>query len=271
MAKTVFITGASSGIGKSIKDYFANNGWNVAATMRKPEVHSTDISNLNIKYYCLDVTKPDTIKEAVKEAIGDFGQIDVLVNNAGYGAVGIFEKSSPETVRKQFEVNVFGLMDVTRELLPHMRLNRQGVVINISSVGGRITFPLYSLYHGTKWAVEGFTESLQHEVRQFGVKMKLVEPGAIKTDFYDRSQTLLSEREVPDYNDYEKRVYENLQKAGAEAPGPIVVAKKVFEAATDNKWRMRYPVGSNAPFLLLLRKILPTSTFNGIVRSVLKA
>lgn len=270
MAKTIMITGASSGIGKSTKDYFAEKGWNVVATMRTPEKHSDKDNRENVIYTKLDVTEPDTISDSIQKAIDRFGSIDVLVNNAGYGAIGIFEKSSPETVRKQFEVNVFGLMDVMRQVLPYMRANRSGTIINVSSVAGRVTFPIWSLYHSTKWAVEGFTESVQHELRQFNIRMKLIEPGAIKTDFYDRSQDLINDREVPEYDQYEKRVYDNTQEFGRKAPGPIVVAKKIYQAATDNSNKLRYPVGSGAPYMIMLRKLLPESIFSSIVRKVLK-
>lgn len=270
MAKTVMITGASSGIGESTKDYFSDKGWNVAATMRTPEDYSSGDSRQNVKYYKLDVTEPDSIKEAINGAINDFGSIDAIVNNAGYGAIGSFEKSSPETVRKQFDVNVFGLMDVTRQILPHFRKKKSGTIINISSIGGRMPFPIFSLYNATKWSVEGFSESLQFELRQFGIKIKLIEPGAIKTDFYGRSQDLVEDYDIPEYDKYEKSVYDKFQEAGEKAPGPEVVAQKIYKAATDNSWRLRYPVGSGAPALMLLRKFFPTSTFNSVVRSIFK-
>lgn len=270
MSKNIFITGASSGIGKAAVKYFADKGWNVAATMRNPEKDAGEKKD-NIKYYRLDVTDNNSIKDSISTAIQDFGGIDVLVNNAGYGAVGAFEKSSNKTVRKQFDVNVFGLMDVTREILPHFREKKDGIIMNISSIGGRMTFPIYSLYNSTKWAVEGFSESLQHELKQLNIKVKLIEPGAIKTDFYDRSQDLIDDYDIPVYDDYEQSVYKAMQKAGEQAPGPEVVAKTMYTAATDKSWRMRYPVGSSAPYLMILRKLLPSGTFNAIVRKVLKA
>lgn len=270
MKKTVLITGASSGIGKVTALYFADRGWQVAATMRRPENEQELSSNPNITLFQLDVTDESSIQQAISSTIATYGQIDVVVNNAGYGAVGAFEAASSAQIQRQFNTNVFGLMNVVRAVLPHFRQRRQGTIINISSMGGRLTFPLYSLYHGTKWAVEGFSEALQFELNPFGIQVKLVEPGAIKTDFYDRSQELFRKEGLTAYDSYQNLVLPNLQKAGATAPGPEVVAKAIFRAATDGKKKMRYPVGSNAPALLFLRRVLPGKWFTGIVRSVVE-
>ncbi|WP_235689709.1 SDR family oxidoreductase [Fulvivirga lutea] len=266
--KTIFITGASSGIGRSTTEYFQKKGWNVAATMRSPEKYEDLAKMENVHLYKLDVTDQQSIDSAIDAAISDFGQIDVLVNNAGYGLVGAFEASTNEQIRRQFDTNVFGLMNVTRAILPHFRKNKAGIVINIASVGGRITFPLYSLYHGTKWAVEGFSESLHYELKQFGIKVKLIEPGAIKTDFYDRSMDLMKAENLEEYDKYVNGTFNTMQKVGANAPGPIVVAKKIYKAATDSGYKMRYPVGSGAPFLLFLKRVLPNNWFFAMVRMV---
>ena len=268
--KTLFITGSSTGIGKITVKYFAEKGWNVAATMRSPE-KETELNQLpNVKIYKLDVLDEQSINQAVAQAINDFGTIDVIVNNAGYGTVGIFEAATQDQIKRQFDTNVFGLMNVTRAILPHFRKLKQGTIINISSMGGLITFPLYSLYHGTKWAVEGFSESLQYELRPFNIKVKCIEPGAIKTDFYDRSQDLLKKEGLTDYDAYQNVAFANSQKAGNTAPGPLVVAEKIFRAANDNSFKLRYPVGSQSPVLLFIRKIVPLSWFMAIVRSVIE-
>jgi short-subunit dehydrogenase len=180
--------------------------------------------------------------------------------------VGIFEKATPEEIQKQFDTNVFGVMNVIREILPYFRKKKNGTIINITSMGGLITFPLYSLYHGTKWALEGFGESLQFELRPFNIKVKNVEPGAIKTDFYTRSMNIFKNPAINDYDQYEKVVFENTQSAEKNAPGPEVVAKKIFQAANDSSFRIRYAVGGQGPLLLLMRKILPLGWFMGIVR-----
>lgn len=270
MAKTVLITGASSGIGKSIAQYFHTKGWNVAATMRKPSKEKELTSLERVKLFRLDVLEEHTIHDALEGAKEQFGTIDVVVNNAGYGLVGAFEASAQEQVKRQFDTNVFGLMNVTRAILPYFRERKSGTIINIASVGGRITFPLYSLYHGTKWAIEGFSESLQYELRQFGIKVKIVEPGAIKTDFYDRSMDLMEKKGLTAYDPYIDLAFSNIQEIGNKAPGPGIVAKKTYKAATDGRWKMRYPVGSGAPTLLFIRRIIPNSWFFRAVRMVVE-
>lgn len=154
--KTIFITGASSGIGRTTAKHFAERGWNVVATMRSPEQESELITLDNVLVLQLDVEKSDTIQSALAEAIKRFGKIDVLLNNAGYGTMGLIEVATDEQIRRQFEVNVFGLISMTKAILPHFRSNQDGLLINISSMGGKVTFPTMSLYHSTKFAVEGF-------------------------------------------------------------------------------------------------------------------
>jgi NAD(P)-dependent dehydrogenase (short-subunit alcohol dehydrogenase family) len=264
MAKTILITGASSGIGHATAVLFQRRGWNVAATMRSPE-KASDLSGLNnVACVRLDVTDPASIKHAISETLGRFGSIDAVVNNAGYGLVGPFEASMAEQVERQFRTNVFGLMNVTRELLPHFRERRAGVILNVSSMGGRITFPLYSVYHATKWAVEGFSESLQFELREFNIRVKIIEPGPIKTDFYDRSMDLMSKPGLTAYDDFVARAMPNMQRAGETAPGPEAVAKVIYKAATDGSWKMRY--AANSAMILSLRRLLPFNLFTTIVR-----
>lgn len=267
---TIFITGSSSGIGRASVEYFSDKGWQVAASMRNPEKEDV-LNNLkNVRLYKLDVTDEQSIKSAIELAIGDFGGIDVLVNNAGYGAIGAFEAATKEQVEKQFNTNVFGLMNVTREILPHFRRQHRGTIINVASVGGRMTFPLYSLYHGTKWAVEGFSESLNFELKQFGIRVKIIEPGPIKTDFYNRSQDLIKKPGLVAYDKYSSMVLPQMQKAGKNAQGPEIVAHLIYKAATDNNNRIRYAVGAGAPFLLFIRRILPETWFMAIIRKVLE-
>lgn len=270
MKKTVLITGTSSGIGKSTAKYFASKGWNVAATMRTPE-KETELSKVDgIKLFKLDVTDAKSIQSAIDETIKVFGGVDVVVNNAGYGGVGVFEAASQEQIQRQFDTNVFGVMNVTRAILPYFRQKRAGTIINVTSVGGLITFPIYSVYHSTKWAVEGFAEALQYELRLFNIKIKNIEPGAIKTDFYDRSQDLFKKEGLTDYDNYAKVAFTNTQNAGVNAPGPDVVAKKIYKAALDRSFRLRYPAGPQASALLLLRRLLPLSWFRGIVKLVVE-
>jgi NAD(P)-dependent dehydrogenase (short-subunit alcohol dehydrogenase family) len=265
--KTVLLTGSSTGIGRAAAMYFHKQGWNVAASMRTP-AKETELTKLpGVICPALDVTKPETIQSAVAETLRQFGSIDVLVNNAGYGLTGPFEGITDDQVQRQFETNVFGLMRVTRALLPHFRSKQSGVVVNISSMGGRITFPFYSLYHGTKWAVEGFTESLRYEVEPFGIRLKLIEPGAIKTDFYGRSNDSSLPNAPPAYQAATEIAFTNMNKAGANGSLPEEVAAVIFRAATDGSRKLRYPIGKNARPLLLVRRLISDALFASLVKS----
>ena len=168
MTKTILITGSSSGIGKATARYFHRQGWNVVATMRRPE-NETELGTLEqVLVTRLDVQDSASIAAAVSAGLERFGQIDVLLNNAGYGAYGVLEATPMEKIRRQFDVNVLGLLNTTKAVLPHLRANGRGTVVNISSIGGKVTFPLGTLYHGTKFAVEGLSEALQYELAAIG-------------------------------------------------------------------------------------------------------
>jgi NAD(P)-dependent dehydrogenase (short-subunit alcohol dehydrogenase family) len=266
MKKTICITGASSGIGRVTAEYFHGKGWNVVATMRTPE-KSTLTADERMLLVRLDVTDQASIDKALTQAKEKFGRVDVLVNNAGYGLTGVFESTKEQQIQKQFETNVFGLFRVVRTFLPLFRAQKSGTIINISSMGGRLTFPLYSLYHSTKWAVEGFTESLFFELKNFGIRVKLVEPGAIKTDFYDRSMDKPAEIEIKDYESYAVPVMKAMHDFGSNAPGPMVVAKTIYKAAVKKGNRLRFSVGSGAPFLLFIKRFLPLGFFRFLVKS----
>lgn len=271
--KTVVITGASSGIGLETALYFHEQGWNVIATMRSPEKRHTLLHEKGLPHLVhLDVMDLDSIQTAIRYTVDRFPSIDVLVNNAGYAVYGPFESSTQAQLERQFNTNVFGLMTVTRQFLPIFRQQKSGTLINVASMGGRIGFPLYSLYNSTKWAVEGFSEALIYELRPLNIKVKLIEPGVIKTDFYDRSM------ETTDNTGWDE-AYGKILKRGQKSPGdpvagnstePSAVARIIYRAATDANWRLRYTVGRDAWLVSLLRRIVPEGLFYKILeRSVL--
>ena len=266
--KTVLITGASSGIGQAAARLFAQRGWQVAATMRNP-AKDTALGQLpNVRLYALDVTDAASIGQAVADVLRDFGGLDALVNNAGYGVDGVFEAMTDVTIARQFDTNVLGLMRCTRAVIPHFRTQKSGTIVQIASVGGRVTFPLYSIYHATKWAVEGFSESLQFELEPLGIRVKIIEPGAIKTDFYDRSREFVMRDDLrPAYGAFVNKVEKVSQEAGAKAVGPEVVAEVIFKAATDDSTKLRYPIAYPANVLLPLRRVTSDGVFRKIVKS----
>jgi NADP-dependent 3-hydroxy acid dehydrogenase YdfG len=267
MSKVILITGASSGIGRETAKLFQTKDWKVAATMRSPE-KADDLQRIaDIECLRLDVTDVESIKQAIQTTIEKFGGIDAVVNNAGYALAGAIEAATPEQIEKQFQTNVFGLMNVCREILPIFRKQKRGTIVNVASVGGRITFPLYSLYHATKWAVEGFSESLQYEVEQFNIRIKIIEPGPIKTDFYDRSQDLTRKEGLTAYDYFADRVMPNMQKAGEEAPDGLIVAETIYEAVTDGTKKLRY--GVNTKGILAARKFLPDGLFSRLIKAAL--
>lgn len=266
MKKTILITGTSSGIGKATVFEFAHMGWNVIATQRTPEKEKDFAQLSNVTLLPLDVTSVNSIHTAFSEAKKKFGKIDVVVNNAGYGVDGPFEAITDDIIEKQFNTNVFGLMRVTREAIQSMRPNGGGIIIQISSMGGKITFPLYSIYHATKFAVEGFSESLHYELAQFNIKLKLIEPGPIVTDFYGRSRQLVTPTHTNQYDTFMQKFTEAADKVMKEAEGPEVVAKSIYKAATANSNQMRYAVGKPGPLLLQLRKMLSDRLYFWMVR-----
>ncbi len=186
--KTIFITGASTGLGKSTALLFAKNGWHVIATMRKPE--QSDLTNhKNIELVALDVTNPKQITEVVQNVTKSHS-IDVVFNNAGYGLAGPFEGTEDAEIVRELDTNLLGTMRVTQAFIPYFRAKKHGLFINTTSIGGHVTFPFNSVYHATKWGLEGWSESLWFELSKFGIGIKTVAPGGILTDFAGRSLVL---------------------------------------------------------------------------------
>lgn len=252
MNKTILITGSSAGIGKAAAQYFAARSWNVIATMRSPE-KETELTTLNNVFVTrLDVQEKAGMQQVIAEGIKRFGKIDVLLNNAGYGLFGPFELATDAQIKQQFDVNVFGLMHLTQAILPHFRENKAGTIINVSSIGGRITYPIVSMYHATKFAVEGFSESLAYELAALNIKVKLVEPGAIATGF-DTAANFTGNPEITDYDSFVQGFLNLWGSKTQERTTPLQVAEVIYEAATDGSSRLRYLAGEDAKELTRVR------------------
>ncbi|QIP13953.1 SDR family oxidoreductase [Spirosoma aureum] len=250
MAKTVLITGTSSGFGKQTAKLFHENGWSVIATMRAPEKETelTQLDNVIVDY--LDVKDTESIRKAVKAGTDTFGTIDALINNAGYGVMGVFESATEEQIRQQYAVNVFGMMQVTQAVLPYMRAQGSGTIINISSFGGVVALPFGSLYNSSKFAVEGFSEALSHEVLPLGITVKIIEPGGVVTNF--RNGLTMINNKIPVYNPLLASFFGRYAQTTQHLPkaSPEMVAATIYEATTDGKQQLRYVVGEDAQFYI---------------------
>ena len=255
-AKTIVITGASSGIGKATARLFLDKDWNVVATMRDPAAEKDLKEEARLKLVALDVQNPEAPKAAVAEAIKAFGRIDVWLNNAGYGAYGPVEAGTAEQIRRQYDVNVFGLIACVQAVAPHFRANRAGVLINVSSIGGVMTVPAFSVYNSTKFAVEGLSEGLWYELGTFGIRVKVIEPAAIKTEFGGRSADVWDLSRAPEYAPFMAKVNAARAKYTRNSSSPELVAEVIFKAATDPGDRLRYPAGPDARRFIPLRRLL---------------
>lgn len=258
---TILITGASSGIGKATANYFQQKGWNVIATMRSPQ-KETELTQLdNVLVTRLDVQEAASIASAVEEGLARFGTIDVLLNNAGYGSYGLLEATPTEKIRRQFDVKVIGLLEVTKAVLPHFRATNEGVIVNISSIGGKMSFPLGTLYHGSKFAVEGLSEALSFEMDAIGVSVKIVEPGMIKTDFGGRSLDFNNDEGLTQYQGVVSKVFAAMESLADSGSEPEVVAETIYQAATDGTKQLRYTAGLDAEQIIAQRKAADDATF----------
>jgi NAD(P)-dependent dehydrogenase (short-subunit alcohol dehydrogenase family) len=216
--------------------------------MRSPQ-KETELNQLdNVLVTELDVTIPNTIDNAIKEATNKFGSIDVLVNNAGLGIAGPLEGIANDEIRNQMDINLFGPINTMKSVLPQMRAKKSGTIINVSSIGGRVAFPYFSVYMASKHALEGLTDSMQYELDPFGIRLKLVEPGVFKTSFGENS-TQSETSNMEDYHDTNKKFYDKYFKvegSSLDDGDPQQVADAVFEAAKDSSEQLRYPVGESA-------------------------
>jgi len=249
--KTIFITGASSGLGRATAQLFASKGWNVIATMRNPD-KETELSRLSgLKLLPLDVTAPDQIKETAERVVAMNG-VDVVFNNAGYGLAGPLEGLSDEQIIRMVNTNMMGAIRITKAFLPYFREKRAGLFINTTSIGGLIAVPFNSIYHATKWALEGWSESMAFELSQFGIGMKTISPGGMKTDFFTRSF------DTGRHEAYDKLVDKVMSiitdpKQMESYSSPDQIAEVVYEAATDGKDQLRYVAGADAKATYAMR------------------
>ncbi len=262
----VLITGASSGIGLAAAQLFAQRGWRVAATMRNPAQGAELAAQPNVLVLPLDVTDAASIKSAIAATLAQFGQIDALVNNAGYGLFGPFETATDEQIRRQFAINLDGIFATTREVLPTMRKQGSGTIINIASVGGLVTLPFFSLYHATKYAVVGFTESLSFELAPLGIRAKFVAPGGVATDFAGRSLAQTFDGNENAYSDTLAKSMAAISARRAGYSSAASIAEVIFKAATDEAAQVMYLAGADAEQIFKLRQSLPESERLAVTR-----
>lgn len=267
-SKTVLITGASSGIGKATVTYFAQRGWNVAATMRDPSRAGKIKDLTSVVIYRLDVTQPNMVEETILKAWDEFKGIDVVINNAGYGALGVFEGANDDQIIRQIDTNFIGTLRVIKAILPLMRLRKKGTIINLSSVAGRMGLPLYSLYNASKYAIEGFTESLYYEVRPFNIHVRLIEPGPVSTEFYGKSKEDIIPPDHEKYIAISQKVAHFYNLTFKYASQPKVVAKTIFKAATSKKHKLRFKPGFQARIFIFIYRMLPFSWFQKTIRLI---
>jgi NAD(P)-dependent dehydrogenase (short-subunit alcohol dehydrogenase family) len=271
-SKAVLITGCSSGIGHATAEHLAERGWTVYASARRPDTLA-DLEQKGCRTLALDVTSEVSMRGAVETVVQDRGAVGVLVNNAGYSQSGAVESVPIDQVRAQFETNVFGLLRMCQLVLPGMRAQGWGKIVNISSMGGRLTFPGGGIYHATKYAVEALSDALRFEVRGFGVDVVVVEPGLIVTRFGEVAAS--SVREAADggaYADFNRKVAEvtegaytgPMAKLGA---GPEAVARKIAQALESGRPKARYPVTASARLMMGQRRLMPDRMWDLVMRS----
>jgi NAD(P)-dependent dehydrogenase (short-subunit alcohol dehydrogenase family) len=263
MQKTIFITGASAGLGKATALLFQSKGWNVIATMRNPE-KETELNQLrNITLLPLDVTNPDQIKTTVAKTIS-MHNIDVVFNNAGYGLMGAMESFTDEQILRQLNTNLIGVLRITQAFIPHFREKRNGVFISTTSMGGFLAFPLHSIYHASKFAIEGWSEGMSFELSLHNIKIKTVAPGGIATDFLGRS---LDRNLHPAYTLLEDKLFALTDTMMEAAASPAQIAEVVYEAATDDKDQIRYVAGEDAKALYARRLEIGSEEFRKEIRT----
>ena len=266
--KVALVTGASSGIGEATALKLQACGYTVYAAARRVE-RMRALMNAGIHVIAMDVTDDTSMQIAVREIIANAGRIDVLVNNAGYGSYGAVEDVTPEEARAQFDVNVFGAVRLTQLVLPHMRSQRSGTVVNITSMGGKIYTPLGAWYHGTKFALEAISDCLRLEVQPFGINVVVIEPGGIKTEWADIAASKLTE--VSGKGPYASQASAMAESMVGEASRkrqspPELIAETIAKAVTARRPKTRYAIGFGAKPMIFIRRLLSDRAFDGFMR-----
>jgi NAD(P)-dependent dehydrogenase (short-subunit alcohol dehydrogenase family) len=259
--QVALVTGATSGIGKAAAIALVAAGFEVIGTGRNT---ARATPPAGVTHLDLDVTSDESVASAVKQVIDRFGRIDVLVNNAGVGSTGAAEEFSISQTQDVFDINVYGVMRMTKAVLPHMRVQRQGRIINVSSLSGFVPSPFMTLYVSTKHAVEGYSQSLDHEVREYGVRILLVEPGPINTPFAGHS--VEADTPMPVYAAGRRNYDDLLAKNLTSGDDPAVVAKVIVAAATDRNPKLRRTAGTTAASISVLNRVVPARIFDRIIR-----
>jgi NAD(P)-dependent dehydrogenase (short-subunit alcohol dehydrogenase family) len=264
--RVALVTGGSSGIGERTAIRLEEAGFTTYAVARRVD-RMEGLAQAGITTFAMDVTDDDSMTTGVRRILDEHGRFDVLVNNAGYGSYGAVENVPIDEARRQFEVNVFGLARLIQLVTPTMREQRSGRIINISSVGGKYYEPLGAWYHATKFAVEGFSDSLRLELAPYGVRVVIVEPGPIRTEWNELARAhLVSSSAGTAYERQAEGVRARMESGdGPMMSGPDVVARKIARAATVRRPRSRYPVGRGAGSMVAARRVLPDRAMDAVI------
>ena len=271
MKKVILLTGASSGIGYQTAKSLAKEGHVVYGAARRIEKMET-LKQFGVKPIYLDVTDEESIKSSIDTIIENEGRIDVLINNAGYGSFGAVEDVEINEARRQFEVNLFGLARLVQLVLPHMRKQKEGRIINVSSMGGRLTTYFGAWYHATKYGLEAFSDALRMEVSDFGIDVSLIEPGGIKTEWgIIAANKLANSAKGGAYEKEAMKTAKGMKKqySGNMLSNPIVITKAISKAVNSNRPKARYLIGFMAKPLVFLHTILPTKVFDKIMKKLM--
>ena len=266
--KTILITGSNSGIGKACVDLFAKNNYQVIATMRDTSKAKKLNWPKNVDVQELDVTNYAQAKKIKNYILKTYKRLDILLNNAGYGIIGAVETYSQKDLEGQFKTNVFAPLELIKLFLPEMRHDNQGTIINVTSIGGRISFPYFGSYNASKHAMDVFSQALHMELQKTNIKIKVIEPGFTQTNFAKNGMKT-SETSI-DYYEEGQHELEQAMKQGQNGTPPEEIAELIYEASQDESNQLRYSGGNLAKPLLIMKKLLPQSVFEKLILKKIK-